>query len=141
MPLNVKYVSPHDGRFQFGVIQAQRRAWQPHRHLTMWLFQRYTLVREAILINITEHDEQNFDSPIEQPHGWCQFVCQYRKTVLLIVSVLNYIIVVWSVERTKNIWSWDELALSKVTLLCNKSFGFDFRYWFDKMMYWRKLSL
>ena len=41
-----------------------------------------------------EHDKQNFDSPIEQPHGWCQFVCQYGKTVLLVVSELKYIIVV-----------------------------------------------
>jgi hypothetical protein len=75
MSLNVKYVSPHDGRFQYGVTQAQRHAWQLHRHLTIWLFQRYKLVREAMLINITEHDKQTFDSLIEQPHGWCQFLC------------------------------------------------------------------
>jgi hypothetical protein len=105
MPLNVKYVSPHDGRFQYGVPQAQRRGWQPHGHLTVWLFQRYTLVREATLIHVTGHDKQNFDSAIEQPHGWCHFVCQCGKTVLLIVWELNYIIVVYSAEKMKNIWS------------------------------------
>lgn len=82
MSVNVKYVSPHDGRFQYGVTEAQRRAWKSHRHLTIWLLQRYTHVRKAILINITERDKQNFDSPIEQPRGWCQFVCQYGKSAV-----------------------------------------------------------